>query len=77
MGSASQCSASSMSRHPGGSTEHTRSARKSRRPGSVRSASDASHGSDGTHACTASEKGAVGMSCSMRSTSVSVTYDVT
>mmetsp|Transcript_4558 Transcript_4558/g.11497 ORF Transcript_4558/g.11497 Transcript_4558/m.11497 type:complete len:310 (-) Transcript_4558:242-1171(-) len=66
-------SASSMSRHPGGSTLHTRSARRSSRCGcSVRcSRSWKLHGSGGTQACTAGAKGRSSTSASSSTAAVS------
>lgn len=61
-----------MSLHPGGSTENTLSPLRSSLPGWALSAADGSQGKGGTQSYTACEKGAVLMSCSMTTTSVSV-----
>mmetsp|Transcript_62634 Transcript_62634/g.198322 ORF Transcript_62634/g.198322 Transcript_62634/m.198322 type:complete len:334 (-) Transcript_62634:323-1324(-) len=72
LGSSRTCSASSMSRQPGGSTEQMLYSRRSIRLGSARSSSPTLQGSAGTHWCTATVNGEVLTSCSITSTSVSV-----
>ena len=65
--------ASSMSRQPGGSTEHTRSDRKSSRCGCAPKCARSSnaHGSGGTHACTAGANSRSSTSASRSTASVS------
>lgn len=63
------CSASSMSLHPGGSTEQMHRSRRSCLPGSLTCSGPTRQGSGGTQSWTAGVKGEVMMSFSIRITS--------
>ena len=71
LGTTTAESASSISRHPGGSTEQTRRFRRSSRLGSSMCSSVTFHGSGGTHLCTAGAKGRSSTSASSNNAAVS------